>query len=591
MTTTEINHTTDQKFDWLNPFKKYTWEQKICFVLLFLLIWLVYAVRSSFFDMPFERDEGAYTYYGKLLLEGKIPYKDFYEQKFPGIFYFYAMMISLFGEGVREMHRGFFYLNAVNIALIYYIVLRIFSSPSTALISAATFGFLSLTPYISGFTVQAEHGVAFFCTLGILCCVLAMQTKKWYYYLLLGLAMGAAFMTKTSGVFLGLWAGLFIIIDFFFEKERVYKDLFKRIGLYSAGGFAVILVLFLLIYMKGSFKEMLFWSFDIPKYYVNRMPLEEGLKIFYNTKFLLSEFNYFFWVHSLAGFLLLLVRGIPVKIKLFVFTLALFSIATIVPGYYFYGHYWLQMIPAMAVLSGVTFYGIISLFKVPLKNQVAIVSYGYLVVFGFFTFKHFNLYRKYYFSPNFEIVLREIYGTNPFNEVAQISGYLNQKLKPGDEIAVIGSEPQIYLYTHRKSPTKHIFFSTIVSGVPQHKQWQREYTSSIEKQKPRYIIYVTGPMSLLVQPNTDPYIFNWVKEYITENYTMIGFTEIQNLIRTGYVWKKKKNNRGPISQEPILIYERNDLAFISADSTALIKDTTTVKDIRLLNSDTAAIKK
>ncbi len=590
MATTQINDINDDKFDWLNPLKKYSWEQRICFVLLFMLVWLVYSVRSSFFDMPFERDEGAYTYYGKLLLEGKIPYKDFYEQKFPGIFYFYAMMISLFGESVKEMHRGFFVLNAINIVLIYYIVLRIFSSSATALISAATFGFLSLTPYISGFTIQAEHGVAFFCTLGILCCVLAMQTKKWYYYLLMGLAMGAAFMTKTSGVFIALWAGAYIIIDFFFEKERKFKDLFKRIGLYSAGGFAVILVLFFLIYLKGSFKEMMFWSIDIPKYYVNRMPLEQGLLAFYNTKFLLSEFNFFFWAHSLAGFLLLLVKGISLQIKLFVLTLVIFSIATIVPGYYFYGHYWLQMTPALAVLAGVTFYGVISLFKVPLKNQVAIVSYGYLIVFGFFTFKHFNLYRKYYFSPNFEIVLREIYSTNPFNEVAQISGYLNQRLKPGDEIAVIGSEPQIYLYTHRKSPTKHIFFSTIVSGVPQHKQWQREYTASIEKQKPRYIVYVTCPMSLLIQPNTDPYIFNWVKSYITDNYTMIGFTEIQNLIRTGYVWKKKKNNRGPISQEPILIYERNDLAFKS-DTVTATRDTGSVKDIRLMHLDSAALKK
>lgn len=580
----EINLTDDTKFDWLNPFKRFSWEEKICFVLLWLLVWLLYAVRSSFFDMPFERDEGAYTYYGKLLLEGKVPYKDFYEQKFPGIFYFYAMMISLFGDTVRELHRGFFYLNALNTIVIYYTARRLFKSPATGLVTASTFGFLSLTPYISGFTIQAEHGVAFFCTLGIFCCVLAMQTKKWYYYLLMGLAMGAAFMTKTSGVFIGLWAGLFIIIDFFFEKERNFKDLFKRLSLYAIGGFSVILLFFFLIYVKGSFKEMLFWSIDIPKYYVNRMPLEQGLKTYYYTKFVLSEFNYVFWAQSLIGFLFLFVRAIPWKLKLFILTLAMSSFATIIPGYYFYGHYWLQLVPGTAMLAGVTYYGVLSLFKIPFKDKTAFITYGYLAIFGFLAFKHFTLYRKYYFSPNFEVVLREIYGTNPFNETAQISGWLNLHLKPTDEIAVIGSEPQIYIYTNRKSPTNHIFFSTIVSDVPQHKQWQREYANSIEKQKPRYIVYVTSPMSLLVQPNTDKYIFNWVNKYIEKNYTMVGFCEIQNLIRSGYIWKKHKNKRGPISQEPILIFERNDTAFKS-DTTALAVDTNAVK------ADTTGIKR
>src|SRR5687768_6550087 len=71
---------------WLNRFSK---EDRICFIGLLLLVFIVVVIRSKFLSIPYERDEGAYSYYGKLLLEGKIPYKDFYEQKLPGIFYFF----------------------------------------------------------------------------------------------------------------------------------------------------------------------------------------------------------------------------------------------------------------------------------------------------------------------------------------------------------------------------------------------------------------------------------------------------------------------------------------------------------------------
>src|ERR1044071_2696036 len=93
----------------------FTQEEKICYALLALLIIIVVMIRTNFLNIPYERDEGGYSYYGKLLLEGKTPYKDFYEQKLPGIFYFYAFMVSIFGSTVKGMHTGFIWLNIASI--------------------------------------------------------------------------------------------------------------------------------------------------------------------------------------------------------------------------------------------------------------------------------------------------------------------------------------------------------------------------------------------------------------------------------------------------------------------------------------------
>ncbi len=95
----------------------FTQEEKVSYILLALLLFLAVFIRVNFLNIPYERDEGGYSYYGKLLLEGKIPYKDFYEQKLPGIFYFYAFMVSIFGSTVKGMHMGFIYLNVASILL------------------------------------------------------------------------------------------------------------------------------------------------------------------------------------------------------------------------------------------------------------------------------------------------------------------------------------------------------------------------------------------------------------------------------------------------------------------------------------------
>ena len=50
----------------------FSFEEVISLFLLVCLIFLVVVIRSKFLQIPFERDEGAYSYYGKLFLEGNL---------------------------------------------------------------------------------------------------------------------------------------------------------------------------------------------------------------------------------------------------------------------------------------------------------------------------------------------------------------------------------------------------------------------------------------------------------------------------------------------------------------------------------------
>ncbi len=531
-----------------------TMDDKICLLLLLCVIVTVIMIRNNFLSMPFERDEGSYSYYGKVLLQGKIPYKDFYEQKFPGIFYFYAFIISIFGSTVEGLHTGFMYLNVATIIIIYFASRRLFS-PIAGIISATTYAFVSLTPFLSGFTVQSEHGSAFFISLGLLFYALYNGDKRWYYNFLMGLSFGCALMVKTNGVFLVLWGGLMLIINFFFQEKKSFKDLLAQVAIYSGGVFSIVAVLFLIIIMKGVWSNMILWAYTVPKHYVGKVPFSQGINYFYYGKDMITQNYMFFWVHSIAAVIVCLVNYKDLKALLFGITLLAFSVLTITPGFYFYGHYWIQIIPGLAIVAGLTYHSLMKLLQEKAKIKFAGLKYAYLTVFALFVVAHVSANKAYYFQPDYEEVLRAVYGGNPFPEDMEIGNFINSVAKPQDGLVVIGSEPQLYIYTNKPCPSSHLYFAFLVDNIPEHHQWQREFARDVEKAAPKYLVFCNHPISLLVQPNTDHFIFDWLQHYVDSNYKMIGIADMV-YPHSKYVWKDAVQSYRPQGKEVLYVFER-----------------------------------
>ncbi len=538
----------------LNKKNNFSIEEIICTGLLLFLIILIYNIRSKFLNIPFERDEGIYCYMGELLREGKVPYKDFYEMKFPGIFYLYSIVINFFGETVKGVHTGFMWINILSIMFVYFASKKMFS-PIAGIISATTMAFVSLTPNLSGFTVQSEHGVALFIGLGLLFYAYARSKKHFLLYLFTGMSMAMAVMIKTTGVFMAVWGGVIIALEFLFEKDKKYKEFLKNIFAYSLGGIAIVCIFFLIIKMKGSFDEMLYWTFEYSKQYSQLMTFDEGIKYFGYTRDAILQNHKLFWYHSILAIPLCLFPSIPYKLKAFGITLLACSFLTIVPGYFFYGHYWIQIVPGLAVVAGLTYHCIITIFENKFKLSKFGIKYIYLSIFVFFVFYHIKTLKSYYFHPNYELILRQVYGNNPFPEAMKIGDFINANSKPEDNIVLIGSEPQIYFYTKKKSPSRHAYFTALVTNVPMHKDWQREFVRDTEKAKPKYLIYFDHPISLMVQPNVDHFVFEWANKYVNEHYKLIGMIDMIDGQYSKYVWRDELVNYKPEPNYNIYIYE------------------------------------
>src|SRR5580658_1150337 len=72
---------------------------------LFLAIMFVtMVVRVPLLNIPFERDEGEYAYIGWRMGLHEIPYRDWMNQKPPGIFWVYRLALALPMEPVRAVH-------------------------------------------------------------------------------------------------------------------------------------------------------------------------------------------------------------------------------------------------------------------------------------------------------------------------------------------------------------------------------------------------------------------------------------------------------------------------------------------------------
>ncbi|MFN5183451.1 MAG: ArnT family glycosyltransferase [Bacteroidota bacterium] len=516
------------------------------------LLVFTYIIRSNFFLIPFERDEGIYAYFGKLILEGKIPYKDFYEFKYPGLFYAYALMIKIFGYKLYNLHLGFTILNLLNIVIVFFIS-RKFFRPVISLCSAIIFCILSLNPNISGFTIQSEHLVIFFISIGLIFVPSIKNINQNKYFLLVGLFFSIAVMIKTTAVIISSIIFFYLALVLLKENKFNLKTIFNSLLHYVLGFLIPIISFFILIYHYGSINEMFFFTYKISTKYITTIGLNEAYQNFKYSLERTLENHHIIWYISLGGFIMAFNTKYNKYYNILQIVLFLFSFIMIFPGFYFYGHYYLLIIPAVSIMGG-NFIDKIVKFLNNKKRKFTLATV--IVIFFIFIILHFNKLKAYYFKPDYYKVLRSTYGINPFPEAMEIGNWLNKNLKKNENFALIGSEPELYLYTDRLSLSRHAYFTAVVIDVPEHKNWQREFTTAIEKNNPKFFVYFNNPLSLLVQPNTDKHVFIWAKKYISSNYNLVGLVDMVSPNKTNYVWKENLQSYVARSSNLIYIYER-----------------------------------
>jgi len=287
----------------------------------------------------------------------------------------------------------------------------------------------------------------------------------------------------------------------------------------------------------GVFENFWHWTVEYARAYAGILTLSQGLGYLLETAKALWAAAPGLWSLAALGFALLWFEPTLRQWRFFLVLLAAFSTVGVCPGFYFRNHYFLLVVPAASLLCGAAwcawtrsagrFLGFATR-KAGIKNAplvewtkkpgfaiAAVGTFGglFLLAVG----QSLAISADIFFRLTPEQVCRRIYNANPFPESVEIARYLAAHSSPEARIAVLGSEPQIYFYSHRRAATGYIYTYPLMEAQAFATEMQRDMIREIEQAAPEYLIYVSAPSSWMQRTDSDLTIFGWSQHYCQEH--------------------------------------------------------------------------
>jgi len=519
-----------------------------------IIILLVTIIRVRLLSVPLERDEGEYAYMGQLILQGIPPYKIAFNMKFPGTYCMYALFMSIFGESIKGIHIGLLIVNISSIFLLFLLAKKLIGNLA-ALAAASVYALLSVSSSFLGFAGHATHYVILPALAGTYLLYKAITEDKKKYYFFSGLLLGLSPIMKQQGMSFCIFGGLILLLFFFIKKKSGIKAYLQRFGLFIIGGIIPFLLMIIILKMCGVFDKFLFWTLEYSSAYVNQVPINQAFGSF---KFAVSLFDKAFWFIWIIAGLGLIFLFIHPKFKkdfrtIFILLFFIFSFISICPGFYFRQHYFITLLPAVAILFGVF---IDYIFESSKDKKSKIIKYTVYALFIIPIALGFFAERNYFFKYDKNVISRMAYGLSPFPESINIARYIRTNSKDNDKIAILGSEPQICFYAKRHSATGYIYAYPLMEVHKNSLKMQKEMIQEIELAKPKYLIYIHISTSWMATPNSTKYIFDWINPFLQNNhYKIIGIADIFS-DKTIYQWDNDAFFYHPRSEFYVQIFEK-----------------------------------
>jgi hypothetical protein len=167
-----------------------------------------------------------------------------------------------------------------------------------------------------------------------------------------------------------------------------------------------------------------------------------------------------------------------------------------------------------------------------------------------------QLYR-FYSAYSIEELPGQLYGQNAFAELAQVGRYLAEHSRPDDRIAVLGSEPQLFLYANRGSVSGHIYMYPLLEAQPYAAQMQRQLINDIEQARPPWIVLTTNPFSWLRQEGSPVTIIDWIDPYLAAHYHCVARMEVFADRPSEFIEDSERLRLTPQGDHWIGIFRRN----------------------------------
>jgi len=260
------------------------------------------------------------------------------------------------------------------------------------------------------------------------------------------------------------------------------------------------------------------------------------------------------WILAGIGLLALWLNKKVRQRSLFMTGFLLFSFLAICPGLYFRPHYFILLLPALALLVGIWAGSVRDVFaggRTALLTRVVPILL-FLAVLFHATYQQWN----YFFVMSPSRVTRTTYGSNPFLESLEIARFIKERSTKDDRVAVVGSEPQIYFYSNRRSATGYIYTYPLMGNHNYALKMQEEMIREIEMSRPEFLVFVNVDTSWMNRPDSGRLIFQWFKQYQQKYYRQVGVIDIISHDQTIYRWGRDSIGYLPLSEHWLTVFQR-----------------------------------
>jgi len=502
-------------------------------------------VRTRLLQIPLERDEGEYAYAGQLLLQGIPPYGELFNMKFPGTYAAYALIMAIFGQSIAGIHIGFLLCNTAAIVLVFFLGRRLYGVSAGAASSAA-YGLLSIGAGVNGTQGHATHLIVLVVLAGSSLLLYAVFTSRTTYLLSSGFFFGLGILMKQHAVFFAIFGAVYLAWEQGITRRKLETPALLSLMIYLAGLSVPLAFTSIALWRAGVFGQFWFWTFTYGRQYVLETTLADGISELSVSFSHVVGPNLLLWIFAAAGLLLTWWRNQFRMAARFTTSLLLFSFLGVCPGLYFREHYFVIMLPAVALFIGAALRSLQGLFgNVP--------SYLYLGVLLF----SLSQQSEFLFRLSPHQAARMMYSINPFPEAIPVADYLRSHTSEGERIAVLGSEPEIYFYAHRRSVTGYIYTYAMMEPQPYALSMQNAMIHDIETARPAYVVLATVSTSWIIRATSSRHIFEWWNAFWPQRYKKVGVVEVTHSGQTKYNWDNVESYE-PKSGVILEVYQRRD---------------------------------
>lgn len=171
-------------------------------------------------EIRIDGDEGNYLLDAKLLMDGKVPYKDF-NARLPVLMHLLVPFIQFFGNNML----GGRLLSVISVTLTALFLFKIgkrLANPAIGLIAAGLYSFIPSTVFFLS-VVKTEPVMLLFATITMYFIIASLQDNNAKYNFIAGIFLGLALLTRASAVALAIAIPSFFLATYKFEIIKSFK--------------------------------------------------------------------------------------------------------------------------------------------------------------------------------------------------------------------------------------------------------------------------------------------------------------------------------------------------------------------------------